>query len=76
MLYAQGNAGQMVGSNSNIVIKRYHAEYVDPTTGETLFVDTYNIGNETGQQCALISCRGETTYVDNVLGEIKVIFEF
>ncbi len=75
VLNAQGNAGQIVGSNSNILIKSYVATYTKLLTGET-FVDIYNSGNKTGQRDALISCRGETTYVDNVFGEVKVVFVF
>ena len=75
VLNAQGNAGQIVGSNSNIVIKSYVATYTNVDTGET-FVDIYNSGNKTGQQRDLISCSGETKYVDNVFGEVTVVFKF
>lgn len=76
VLNAQGNSGHIAGSKSNIIIKSYVATYTNADTGETLFVDTYNSGNKRGQQRDLISCSGVTTYVDNVFGEVTVIFEF
>ena len=75
VLNAQGNSGKIVGSKSNIIIKSYVATYTNVDTGQT-FVDTYDSGNKYGQQRDLISCTGETTYVDNVFGEVNVVFQF
>lgn len=76
VLNAQGDAGKIAGSNSNIVVKSYVATYKDPSTGETLFVDSSTGGNKNGLQRNLVTCNGETTYTDNKYGTVAVVFDF
>lgn len=76
VLNAQGNAGKIAGSNSNIIPKSYVATYKDPVTGETLFVDVLEGGNKNGLRNSLVACHGETTYTDNKFGTVAVVFDF
>ncbi len=76
VLNAQGNAGKIVGSDGNIIVNSYAVTYKDASTGETLFVDTFEGGNKNGLQRSLVTCHGETTYTDNKYGEAGVDFDF
>ena len=72
----EGNAGQIVGSKSNIMIKAYEATYYSTTDGAVVGEQSFAGGTKTGQQGAAVRCAGESTFTHWQLGEVRAVLQF
>lgn len=74
---AMSKTGQVLGSTSNVVVKRGNVTYYDPDTGDLLGGDTFGgRGSKNGLQGDLINCTGTITVELFGLGEVRAVFEF
>jgi hypothetical protein len=76
VINGMGKAWHIVGSNANLIIKRYTLTYFDPASGERIGSDTYGGGNKNGQEGSLVTCVGEITTELQGLGLVRVVAEF
>ena len=77
VINGMSKVGQILGSNNNIVIKRFTVTYFEPPpSGAFIAADTFDQGTKVGLQGDLINCTGSTTTELQGLGRVTAVFEF